>query len=338
MTPTPAPTRSHSIRSRTGSHGRFLLVPCLALLFAPALVHGQSQPAAPPSAPTRPELPGRRPAAAPIEPPGVAPGGGATGGATGGGESGAAGTTEPVADAPKPKEIIDKHIKAIGGEEALRKQTSRSQTLVVSIQEMPNVTSRLDVKAKAPNRYVASLSSPMGEVQQGFDGKIGWMMAPGQGAELLTGKQLSQMKLEAEFFRELNLMDHFTTAETLGQREFAGARCWHVRFSGGENDATSYFFDQATGLLRGYEAQISTPMGDSQATMTYLEWKDVDGVKHPAKMQQAVMGMNQIVVVEKLDVAELPDSVFKLPMPVQAILDRQKESSDPAKAPPVEPK
>lgn len=334
---------ARSIAARTGLLCVLVLTPA-ATIFAEAsnaqdavLAAATVQPPAAPGGPARPQLPARRPTAPPIDPPGINPTGGQ--GQTED-KPGAKpdGGTVPVADAPAPRDILAKHIKAVGGEDAIRKQTSRTKKLSISIDMMPGVNTQLDVKAKAPNRYLATMNGPMGEVKQGFDGKVGWMIVPGQGATILGDRQLAQMKLEAEFFRDLNLMTLYPKAETLGQRDFGGARCWDVKFSGGENEPTSYFFDLESGLMRGYETIVAGPMGETPAAMIITDWKDVDGVKHPFKMSQQIMGMNQVVTVESIDVTPLDDSVFALPMPVQAILDRQKESGDPAKAPPVEPK
>ena len=324
-------------RRTTHSSRPSLLASALVLaVVLPATAFTAAPPATPPaspSGPSRPQLPARRPAAPEVPPPGVAPSGAPTGDPA----KPAGGAAEPVAKAPKPREILDAHIKAIGGEDAVRKQSSRTQSVRIEMPAMPQVNQKVSFKAKAPDMLLVNMASPMGEMQQGFDGKVGWAIMPGQGPMILSGKQLAQMKLEADFHRDLNLFNHFPSAETVGQRDFGGGKCWHVRFSGGEHDPMNLFFDQGTGLMRGYESTVDTPMGQQSAQMVIMEWKDVDGVKHPSKMEQSAMGMTQLMIVESIDTSPIDDSVFALPPTVKAILDRQKESGDPSKAPPVAP-
>jgi hypothetical protein len=323
--------RSSFLRS---SRTRFTLAaaPALALLLSltPTTL-GDDASSAPPPAPKAPPAPSAPPA--PPVPSGTVPS--VVGDAP---KAAPKSATTPVANAPTPRELLDKHVKAIGGEEAARKQTSRTSTIRVELAGMPGVGASMTLQSKAPDKMLMSMNVPgVGDVKQGHNGVVGWSIDPMSGPLLLEEKALRQMKREADFHRDINLLTHYPTAETLGEREFAGGKCWDVKMSNADGETLNVFFDQGTGLMRGYEMISPTPMGEQVAQMVIAEYKEIDGVKVPSRMEQSAMGQTQVILMEKIDPTPIDDSVFELPMPIQAIIDRQKQSANPAAAPPVIP-
>src|SRR5690349_7861360 len=100
-------------------------------------------------------------------------------------------------------EVVEKHLAAIGGREALSKLTSQraTGTMVVGAQGL-DLTGPLEMLSKAPNKVKLSISldlSPAGMndkmvIEQKFDGTAGWMLNSMQGNQEVTGNQLDNMR------------------------------------------------------------------------------------------------------------------------------------------------
>ena len=187
--------------------------------------------------------------------------------------------------------VVDKHIAALGGRDALTKITSRKAIGTIAI-GTPNgeLTGPVELYSKSPTKSRAVMSldlaalgaSGMLTIEQIFDGVTGWSVNPMQGDQEITGVQLENMK--NNYFPTAFLeKDNGGSKLELLPRETAGGKSWIVmkvvRASG--NFVTLYF-DPATYLIARTVSTLENPAGGMlQQSSESQDYRLVDGVKVP---------------------------------------------------------
>ena len=167
-------------------------------------------------------------------------------------------------------------------------------------------------------KSLMKMTTPMGEIQQGFDGKTVWLKSP-QGV-----RDMSNMVDQARntTLREtIALLSHFDqpgyTVQSLGKTKLDGKDVEAVLV---KNEANKFqvrvLIDPATGLLAGKVYQGQVPMsGPGEITESLSDVREVEGVKLPFR---SVMTNNGKKAVEQR-IAEIkvntgvPDSAFAKP-------------------------
>ena len=120
---------------------------------------------------------------------------------------------------PTAEQIIDNHVKAIGGKEALAKVSSRIAKGKLDI-AAANISGSFESQNKGPN--LSSMTAELanfGLVRQGFDGTVAWEANPMVGLREKTGVELADAKLEAELHRELKMKELFPKIEVKGKEK-----------------------------------------------------------------------------------------------------------------------
>lgn len=187
--------------------------------------------------------------------------------------------------------VIDKHIAALGGRDALMKITNRKSTGTVAI-STPNgeIGGPVELYSKAPTKSRAVLAldlSAMGAgsltVEQIFDGVTGWSINPMSGDQEITGVQLENMK--NGFFPSpfLEKNDAGTKMELLPRETVAGKSWIVMKITRPSGNATSIYFDPATYLIARATSMVENPMGGGmmQTSGESQDYRTVDGVKVP---------------------------------------------------------
>ena len=98
---------------------------------------------------------------------------------------------EKPAALPAARDIIDRHIKERGGRQAIMARTSTHATGSVSL-PAAGLSGKLESFHAKPNKFLQRMSLPgIGDIEEGFDGTVGWSVSPLTGPTLLDGKQLA---------------------------------------------------------------------------------------------------------------------------------------------------
>jgi hypothetical protein len=221
---------------------------------------------------------------------------------------------------PPAKEVMARHIKAIGGREALLARSSSRSTGKI---EMPasGVAGTFEMYAAKPNKTLIKISLPgVGEIQEGFDGTIGWSMNPLTGPTLVQGVQLEQRKLDSDFYSGLDPEKRYESITTVEQTTFDGRDCYKVRLvrKGGGEDFQ--FYDVKTGLRAGGIVTRETPMGPMTATSTEGDYKPFGGVLQPTRLTNTAMNLQQVMTFQTFEYDKVDAAVFALPDPIKALV------------------
>ncbi len=128
------------------------------------------------------------------------------------------------------------------------------------------LTGKLEAFHAQPNKFVQRMSLPgIGDIEEGFDGTVGWSLSPLTGPTLLDGKQLEQRRFDADFFEDLKASDRYTSITTVEKTTFEGRPAYKIRLvkKGGDEDLE--FYDTETGFKIGAVSTRDSPMGPMQS-------------------------------------------------------------------------
>ena len=228
---------------------------------------------------------------------------------------------------PTPREVIDRFIEVTGGMEAYKAHPYRTAK---GYFEMPAMGMRgeMVIRQAAPNLMVASIDLPgMGSMMTGFNGTTGWSTNPMQGPMIMEGKQLEQVKREADFFGSVDILKNFKEARTVGIAEFNGEKCYQLKLTG-EEGITNVYYSVESGLAVGRKSVEISPMGEVPSVMTISGYKDFGGVLTPTMQSIEAMGQKQNLVTETVTFEELEPSVFALPPEIKTLVEARDKKNE----------
>lgn len=224
------------------------------------------------------------------------------------------------AQLPSARALLDKHLVAIGGRQAVLSHKSTHATGTLSM-PAAGVTGAVDIYGAEPNRTLLKVTlGGVGEVLEGFDGTHGWSISPMTGPMLLEGKQLEEKRFDSEFHSELRTEDRYVSLTTLEQVDFEGRSCYKIRLvrkTGGEDIE---FYDVASGLKAGSITTRETQMGTVTGTTVETDYKKFGNLLQPTTVRSQVGGLQQVITITSVDYDSVPASIFELPPGIKALL------------------
>jgi hypothetical protein len=221
---------------------------------------------------------------------------------------------------PAARAIIDRHIKEIGGRAAILAQTSTHATGTVSL-PAAGLSGKLEAFHAKPDKFIQRMSLPgIGDIEEGFDGKVGWSISPLTGPTLLDGKQLEQRKSDADFFEDLKSADRYASITTVEKTTFEGRPVYKIRLvkKGGDEDLELY--DAETGLRAGVISTRDSPMGPMQTTAALSDYKKFGGLLQPATTKLSVMSTQMILAITGVEYGTVDPAVFTVPAQIKALI------------------
>jgi hypothetical protein len=237
-------------------------------------------------------------------------------------------TSAPAAAAPAAlpsvDEVLKKYRAAIGGEDAIKKHTTR---LVKGTFEIPAQGMRgdLTIMAAAPDRIRVLVTLPgLGELQRGYDGTLGWSIDPAIGPRLLEGSELAEFKHSADFYDDLHDPAKFKSVTVVGKTTFEGQECYEVKLVKDSGFEYTEFFSAGTGLLVGGKLNASSQMGSVPVTSAVSEYKTFGGVMVPTITRQRMMGLEQVTTVVSVSFDPIDPKAFDLPPAIAALAAQKK--------------
>jgi hypothetical protein len=221
---------------------------------------------------------------------------------------------------PEARQIIDRHIKEVGGREAILAQSS---THAIGTVSMPaaGLTGKLEAFHAKPNKFLQRMTLPgIGDVEEGFDGAVGWSISALTGPILLDGKQLEQRRFDADFFEELKSPDRYASITTVEQTTFEGRPVYKIRLLKKTGEEDLEFYDVETGLKSGAMSTRESPMGPMQGTTSYADYQKFGPLRQPTTMKISMMNTQMVMSILKLEYGTVDPAVFALPPQIKALI------------------
>ena len=228
-------------------------------------------------------------------------------------------TPQPAGPLPTANDIFTKSIQAIGGEAAIRKHTSMVTKGTLSM-PTAGMSGKLEVITLAPNKILTLMEIlDVGNITQGFDGKVGWRIDPMLGPSLIEGSMLEELKKSSDMYKDLDPSKIWSKAETKGAVNFGGVPCYEIAVTGGPGDGALYY-DIQTGLTRGMMLTVESSMGKLPSTTMMSDYKEFDGVKIATRTDIETMNIKEVLVVDSVDYKLIDPAIFNLPPEIKALV------------------
>lgn len=181
---------------------------------------------------------------------------------------------------PSGDAVLAKYLDALGGKGALDKVTTRVEkgnAVLGSGRGLP-----IEIYAKAPDLRVSVMHTPNGESVTGYNGKDGWLAAPGRPTREMSNSDDYAAMLDATamfpshlaaMLGELKLQPH---PEKVG--DHAATVVWATTKG---RPPVKLYFDPQSGLLVRMVHYTDTALGLNPVQVDYADYRDVGGAKTP---------------------------------------------------------
>jgi hypothetical protein len=219
--------------------------------------------------------------------------------------------TEKPKDLPALEAILEHYVTAIGGKAAVEAVASR--TMKGSVDMGDGRVMQLEIRQKAPDRYLHTLATPRGVMIRGFDGHTGWSSRGGK-AGPMEAKQLAEIRKEADLRFPAHIQQRFAKLTVLGRESVDGHEAYTVSAKGSDGSHEILSFDAATGLLARRLTFDTTILGRTSKETTYQDYRSVDGLKVPFKLITRSPRAAQVATFSEIKQGvPMEDAVFKMP-------------------------
>jgi len=192
-----------------------------------------------------------------------------------------------VAGLPKPDEIIDKYLQALGGERQLASVTSFTATGTSIGFGGFGGGGAVQIYAKAPDQrstIIEFKDAPGRDASvRSYDGKSGWIKTPLTvlGEYQLSGSELDGARLDAEMAFPFQIKRILTNLRTLQPATIEDRDVDVVQGNGPGRLFATLYFDKQTGLLTRMVRYGPSPIGRLPTQVDYADYRDVNGVRLP---------------------------------------------------------
>lgn len=183
-------------------------------------------------------------------------------------------------------EILGKYLNFIGGKDAVANIESRI-AIGESVIEAMNLSLPLRMIQQMPDKIFVEQEIPgLGKAVQGFDGTIGWSEDPMTGFRKMTEGELTTFKRMSRLDRELDLRALYAEIHFLRRESGDEGEIIVLQFVPEQGEKEEWFFLEDTGKLLKVSATLDLgPQGRLPAVTKLLDYRDVDGLMVPFKME-----------------------------------------------------
>ena len=208
--------------------------------------------------------------------------------------------------------ILADYVKAVGGQEAVDRFTSRET--VIDVHHGRDVT----LYWQKPNMVLS-----VGKKERtGYDGAHCWTLSSKSKVKKLVRGAEVPLEMEANQLRYVHSKDFYSELDPAPSEEIDGEKM-DVLVAPNNLAATKLYFDATTHLLRRVDEKGETSAYFTD-TLDYLDYREVDGVRLPFRMIHTTTEPNsraEDLRVKKITHnVTLPPQIFSKPLPGQVVL------------------
>jgi hypothetical protein len=234
----------------------------------------------------------------------------------------------PVA-LPSVDQVLAKYVAALGGEQAMRKVSSRVITATQDIPTGPGgtipVPAKLVRSAKAPNLVLDDYTTDKFAVSDGFDGTAAWTKAQNGSVTASAGVDGERAQRAAAFYEPLTLKDEYPSLRVDSMTRVNGHDAYLVIGTPAAGTPERLYFDAQTGLLLRKWTYVETAPGRVPFQVDFDDYRGTgSGVKIPFTIHMAPSGPRmELQTTSTLHITSVKDNVpldeakFARPVPTQ---------------------
>lgn len=199
-----------------------------------------------------------------------------------------------VSSAQTADEVVEKSIAAMGGRAAMEKITTRSLVGDISLTTPAgDIPGTVEITNAAPNKSRTVIKADLSAfgagplvIDQRFDGTAGYVLDSLQGNRDITGNQLDNMKSNSFPHSFLTYKAMGTTVKLVGKEKVGDRDAFVLTFEPATGSLVRQFVDAESYLPVKTVVKANLPqVGDIEQTAMASDFREVDGVKVPFKLQ-----------------------------------------------------
>ena len=229
---------------------------------------------------------------------------------------------------PTADKLFERYRNALGGDAALKtittrytRATSLRSKVINSGTPKAAAVNRgeswvVETYQKAPEKFLAVVTTPRGVIYQAYNGKTGWIKSS-DGEREMTASEVAGIRRQAALHNDLSLKDQYSRMEVVG-REKIGDRDTFVVEALSLNDKTErLYFDANTGLLARRVVFSKLPIGLDPEQTDYEDYRRVGQTWLPYTVRVSYLDDNHYGTTRKVHVVKqnlpIDDSKFEFP-------------------------
>jgi hypothetical protein len=217
------------------------------------------------------------------------------------------GAVRAEAQTPTVQQVYDKYAAAVGGREAWKTVTGRSDRGTAEV-AFAGLSGAYERHTALPNKMRMIIDLGVVKIDQGFDGEKGWV-DQGQGMQPMPAdqaKDLAEPSADGAAFLD---PARYAKATVVGKETFEGAEAWKLVVVSKSGREITEFFDVTSGLRVG--TVTGTPMGPQ--TAIYSDYKEFDTKKVATRIVQRT-AQGDVILTSQTVMFGAPDAaLFKTP-------------------------
>ena len=213
---------------------------------------------------------------------------------------------------PSTADVLERYVRATGGRDVLLRHKSMT---IHGRYQLP--AQKLDLETLTYTRdgkLLQKVVLPNGkEYVSGYDGQIAWQLDPAGKVTLHDGDEARSVARDADMYYHLHVMNYFKSMDVIDVKEFNGRPCYHLKGVNNWGKVNEHFYDKENGLLLGYAFNTAWRGGNGDATETFEDYKNFDGILMPARTTSRDGNDLTISLITSVTYDDVNDSVFALP-------------------------
>ena len=223
---------------------------------------------------------------------------------------------QPIAQQARPQnaqQVLDRMAQAIGLANAAKIRTVQ-MTGTISYPAQ-GIQGRYEALYKAPNKTLIKLNiQGLGEVQQGYDGKVGWEKNPMTGLRELQGAELAQMRQSAQMGASNDLRKTLRNPKLAGQEKVGNRNAFVITAQTTAGVPIKVYIDAQRYLPLRMDMEAATPQGKLNIATFLEDYRRVDGIMYPFTTRQSTAGIEAVVKTERIrHNVPIDDAIFRKP-------------------------
>jgi len=191
---------------------------------------------------------------------------------------------------PSLEEILERALKAVGGEVAWKSANTRLMKGVFQSEDSSSFVA-MEIYQKAPDKTMYKMKLPQDLVMRDIcDGKTAWIEDPQGRYHEYSGAALASRVRRSQFSEQANLLLVAATGKVLGEEKVGTRSAYVVEYSPQKNETEKLYFDKESGLVIHTEDSFVTPEGPYVVKLDMDDYREVDGMKFPFRMKRVEKG------------------------------------------------
>lgn len=212
---------------------------------------------------------------------------------------------------PSADQLLDKYLTAVGGSDALKKISSRTEKGTIKVQGQKDST--IEVFAKAPDKRVSITQTANGESFTGFDGSSGWLALGGR-TRPMSAADSNSARIDADFYFPEHVKSLYAKFDVRPGEKIDSHETFLLIGHNENQPPLRLYLDSATGLLVRLVRYTESPLGLNPTQIDYADYRDADGVKVPYRWTLSRPGNSFTIQIDDLKQnVPIEDSKFSAP-------------------------